>query len=194
MQEERQKSINAYTDSLRNHNKELNRKLRHLITTMNNQTERVLEAKECHLRESYNRSICVISWLIISAIILLVISYLIIQKDLREKARTRKRLEDTIQQNTALLEMRKNIILTISHDIRAPLNVIDGSADLAMDTREKKRRNIHLNNIRRVCKHVVHLLNNLLDVYRLNEAKEIRNDVPFDLHELLERTAAGFLI
>lgn len=63
--------------------------------------------------------------LIISAIILLVISYLIIQKDLREKARTRKRLEDTIQQNTALLEMRKNIILTISHDIRAPLNVID---------------------------------------------------------------------
>ena len=120
MQEERQESINAYTDSLRNHNKELNRKLRHLITTMNNQTERVLEAKECHLRESYNRSICVISWLIISAIILLVISYLIIQKDLREKARTRKRLEDTIQQNTALLEMRKNIILTISHDIRAP--------------------------------------------------------------------------
>ena len=175
MQEERQESINAYTDSLRNHNKELNRKLRHLITTMNNQTERVLEAKECHLRESYNRSICVISWLIISAI-----SYLIIQKDLREKARTRKRLEDTIQQNTALLEMRKNIILTISHDIRAPLNVIDGSADLAMDTREKKRRNIHLNNIRRVCKHVVHLLNNLLDVYRLNEAKEIRNDVPYN--------------
>ena len=39
---------------------------------------------------------------------------------------------------------------------------------------------------------MVHLLNNLLDVYRLNEAKEIRNDVPFDLHELLERTAAGF--
>ena len=43
-------------------------------------------------------------------------------------------MEDTIQQNTALLEMRKNIILTISHDIRAPLNVIDGSAYLAMDT------------------------------------------------------------
>lgn len=39
---------------------------------------------------------------------------------------------------------------------------------------------------------MVHLLNNLLDVYRLNEAKEIRNDVPFYLHELLERTASGF--
>lgn len=61
-----------------------------------------------------------------------------------------------------------------------------------MDTREKKRRNSHLNNIRIVCKHVVHLLNNLLDVYRLNEAKETRNDVPFSLNDLLERVASGF--
>lgn len=88
--------------------------------------------------------------------------------------------------------MRKNIILTISHDIRAPLNVISGSAELAVDTREKKRRNTHLNNIRIVCRHVVHLLNNLLDVYRLNEAKETRNDVPFNLNALLERIAFGF--
>ena len=108
------------------------------------------------------------------------------------KARNRKRLEETIEQNNALLEMRKNIILTISHDIRAPLNIISGSAELAMDTREKKRRNNHLDNIRIVCKQVVHLLNNLLDVYRPNEAKETRNDVPFSLKDLLERTVFGF--
>ena len=159
---------------------------------MDDQTERILTEKEQHLEASYNRSVRIITWLIVSAIVLLVISYLIIQRDLREKARTKKRLEETIKQNTALLEMRKNIILTISHDIRAPLNIISGNAELAMDTRERKRRNIYLDNIGIVCRHVVHLLNNLLDVYRLNEAKEIRNDVPFNLHELLERTASGF--
>lgn len=72
------------------------------------------------------------------------------------------------------------------------MNIISGNAELAMDTRERKRRNIYLDNIGIVCRHVVHLLNNLLDVYRLNEAKEIRNDVPFNLHELLERTASVF--
>lgn len=108
------------------------------------------------------------------------------------KARNRKRLEETIEQNNALLEMRKNIILTISHDIRAPLNIISGSAEPATDTHEKKRRNNHLDNIRIVCKHVVHLLNNLLDVYRPSEAKETRNDVPFSLKDLLERTVFGF--
>ena len=192
MQEERQETIDTYADSLRRHNKALNRKLRTLIATMDEQTERILTEKEQHLEASYNRSVRIITWLIVSAIVLLVISYLIIQRDLREKARTKKRLEETIEQNDTLLEMRKNIILTMSHDIRAPLNIISGNAELAMDTRERKRRNIYLDNIGIVCRHVVHLLNNLLDVYRLNEAKEIRNDVPFNLHELLERTASVF--
>lgn len=192
MQEERQETIDTYADSLRRHNKALNRKLRTLIATMDEQTERILTEKELRLEASYDRSIHIITWLVVTAIILIAASYLIIQRDFREKARTRKRLEETIEQNTALLEMRKNIILTMSHDIRAPLNIISGNAELAMDTRERKRRNIYLDNIGIVCRHVVHLLNNLLDVYRLNEAKEIRNDVPFNLHGLLERTASGF--
>ncbi len=133
----------------------------------------------------------ILSWLF-AKLGFLSADFLIIQRDIKIKARNRKRLEETIEQNNALLEMRKNIILTISHDIRAPLNIISGSAELATDTREKKRRNNHLDNIRIVCKHVVHLLNNLLDVYRLNEAKEIRNDVPFSLKDLLERTVFGF--
>ena len=192
LQEERKRNIETYTDSLRLHNRELNQKLRSLLISLDEQALLALQNKEIRLKDSYEHSTLVITGLIIFSIILLIVSYLIIQRDIREKARNKERLEETIGQNTALLEMRKNIILTISHDIRAPLNIISGSAELAMDTREKKRRNSHLNNIRIVCKHVVHLLNNLLDVYRLNEAKETRNDVPFSLNDLLERVASGF--
>ena len=187
----RKRDIETYTDSLRLHNKELNVKLRMLITSLDEQTSIAFQNKEERLKASYEHSSLVITGLIAFSIILLFVLYLIIQRDIN-KARNRKRLEETIEQNNALLEMRKNIILTISHDIRAPLNIISGSAELATDTREKKRRNNHLDNIRIVCKHVVHLLNNLLDVYRLNEAKEIRNDVPFSLKDLLERTVFGF--
>lgn len=187
-----QRDIDTYTDSLRLCNKELNRKLRLLITSLDEQTWIAFRNKEARLKASYERSTVIITGLIIFSIILLVILYLVIQRDIKIKAKNRKHLEETIEQNIALLEMRKNIILTISHDIRSPLNVISGSAELAVDTREKKRRNTHLNNIRIVCRHVVHLLNNLLDVYRLNEAKETRNDVPFNLNALLERIAFGF--
>lgn len=188
----RQQQINNYTDSLRIQNRELNRKLYALIQYLDEQSQKAFLSKESHVKESYERSVVIVTGLIVSAIILLIISYLIIQRDIREKEKNRKRLEETIKQNFSLLEMRKNIILTISHDIRAPLNVIGGSAELAMDTRDKKRRNNHLNNIKIVCRHITHLLNNLLDVYRLNEAKETRNDVPFNLDDLLERTVSGF--
>lgn len=192
LQEERRRNLETYTDSLRLYNRELNRKLLTLITSLDEQALFALQNKEICLKDSYKHSTHIITCLIIFSIILLIVSYLIIQRDIREKARNKERMEETIEQNTALLEMRKNIILTISHDIRAPLNIISGSAELAMDTRDKKRRNNHLNNIRIICKHVVHLLNNLLDVYRLNEAKETRNDVPFSLNNLLERIASGF--
>ena len=188
----RQQQINNYTDSLRIQNRELNSKLGRLIQDLDEQSQEAFLNKEIQVKESYERSTRIVTGLVISAIILLVFSYLIIQRDIRQKEKTRKRLEETIKQNASLLDMRKNIILTISHDIRAPLNVIGGSAELAMDTRDKKQRNNHLNNIRIVCKHITHLLNNLLDVYRLNEAKETRNDVPFSLHDLLERTVSGF--
>lgn len=192
IEEERQQAIDAHMDSLRIRNKELNKRLYGIIQELDTQSQSILHEKELHIRTSYNRLAKTMTGLIISAIILLVISYWIIMRDIREKEKTSKRLEETIKQNASLLEMRKNIILTISHDIRAPLNVIDGSAELAMDTRDKKQRNNHLNNIRIVCKYITHLLNNLLDVYRLNEAKETRNDVPFSLNDLLERTVSGF--
>lgn len=188
----RQQQINDYTDSLRIQNRELNRKLGRLIQDLDEQSQEAFLNKEIQVKESYERSTMIVTGLVISAIILLLFSYLIIQRDIRQKEKTRKRLEETVKQNASLLDMRKNIILTISHDIRAPLNVIGGSAELTMDTRDKKQRNNHLNNIRIVCKHITHLLNNLLDVYRLNEAKETRNDVPFNLNDLLERTVSGF--
>lgn len=61
MQEERQRSIDLYADSLRSHNRDLNRKLRVLITSMNEQAERVLQAKEHHIKTSYDRSILIIT-------------------------------------------------------------------------------------------------------------------------------------
>lgn len=192
LKNERQRAIEIYMDSLRLHNRKLNRKLRMLITSLDEQTSIAFQNKEEHLKASYEHSSFVITGLIAFSIILLFVLYFVIQRDIKVKARNRKRLEETIEQNNALLEMRKNIILTISHDIRAPLNIINGNAELAADTRDRKRRNRHLANIGTVSRHILHLLNNLLDMYRLNDSKETCNNVPFSLNDLLERIATGF--
>lgn len=190
--EERIRLMNAYADSMRISNRLMAKELDILIANLEEGTWNTLLNREAYLKSTRGRSILITGILIICSIILLLVLFLITQRDIKEKTKNRRHLENTIKQNTELLEMQKNIILTISHDVRAPLNIISGSAELAMDIREKKRRNAHLRNISIVCRRMVHLLNNLLDVYRLNDSKEKRNDVPFNLNDLLERCVFGF--
>lgn len=187
----RRNQVKARIDSLIEGNMKLNIHIRSLIYDIDNTIQRSSENKESEIiamRKKFYKQIGVLT---IAMVVLLIISYLIIHYDIRQRERGKRRLEESIRQNRSLLEMRKKIILTISHDIRGPLNVISGSAELAIDTRDKKKRDSYLNNARYLCRHVVHLLNNLLDVYRLNEAKETPNNVPFRLNVLFDRIAIG---
>lgn len=184
--------FNDSVDSLRQQNKQLNRKLSALISLLDGQTQQSFDFREKRLADMRQSSYRMLAYGLGVAILLLVLSYIIIQRDIQQQETGRRKLEEIIGQNRDLLDMRKKIILTISHDIRAPLSIINGSAELAMDTRDRKKRNSHLANISVVCKHILHLLNNLLDIYRLNEAKETRNNIPFRLSDLLERITTGF--
>ena len=87
---EQQRDIDAYTDSLRLCNKELNRKLRMLITSLDEQTWTAFRNKEARLKASYEHSTLVITGLIIFSIILLFISYLVLQRDIKGKAKNKK--------------------------------------------------------------------------------------------------------
>lgn len=184
--------FNDSVDSLRQQNKQLNRKLSALISLLDGQAQQSFDFREKRLADMRQSSYRMLAYVLGVAILLLVLSYIIIQRDIQQQETGRRKLEEIIGQNRDLLDMRKKIILTISHDIRAPLSIINGSAELAMDTRDRKKRNSHLANISVVCKHILHLLNNLLDIYRLNEAKETRNNIPFRLSDLLERITTGF--
>lgn len=191
-QQQQREQLATYADSLRQRNLQLNGKLSRIIgdfeadamQKMEREHRKIVEQRECSFR--------LISVTAVLAVLLVIVFYLFIHRDITQKYNYRRRLEASDRKKEELLYASRNMMLTISHDIRAPLSIINGSAELAMDTRDKKRRNMYLTNISLVCKHVLHLLNNLLDVYRLNEAKETCNNVPFSLKELLERIASGF--
>lgn len=183
--------LHELTDSLIERNRILNEQLNLIMRQLDDRTRKNIRDRENNITFMREQSYQQIGGLTILLIVLLILSYLIIIRDIQYQKRVKNRLEESIKQNERLLEMRKRIILTISHDIRGPLNVISGSAELAIDTRDKKKRDGYLNNARYLCRHVVHLLNNLLDVYRLNEAKETPNNIPFRLNILLDRIAIG---
>ena len=192
MQEERDRRIDAYADSLRRQNRTLNQKLHILITYLNGQAQAAFISREEKITEARDFSFRLFVLVIVSASSLLFISFLIIRHDIRKEREGRIQLQRINRENEELLGMRKQIILTISHDIRGPLGNISNCVELASETREKKKREGYLENIRHSCRHILNLVNNLMDVYKINETKDTRNEIPFRLNNLLDNISKEY--
>lgn len=189
---EQKEIYRALSDSLERRNRLLNRHINRLVNDFERdamlRTEERLQRVSA-LREQAFALICAISS---AGLLCALLLYVFIYRDIRRKYRDRRELEDSHRKGHEMLEIRKRIIVTLSHDIRGPLNAISGSAELAMNTRDRKRRNAYLTDIIGSARHITQLANSLLDLSRLNEAKETLNPVPFRLIPFLDRIAAEY--
>lgn len=190
-QSEQSRQLSETADSLAHRNYVINQQLKDLIAAMDGRVTEDLQAREQQIIKTRERTKVYLGGITAFIFIALIASYFVIMRDYGKKERGRRKLEESNRKNAELLEMRNKIILTISHDIRGPLNNIIGYTDLAMDTREKKKRNLQLKKVLGRSKHILHLVNNLLDVYRLNQAKETMHPVPFRISDLLNRVVDG---
>ena len=144
---EQKEIYRALSDSLERRNRLLNRHINRLVNDFERdamlRTEERLQRVSA-LREQAFALICAISS---AGLLCALLLYVFIYRDIRRKYRDRRELEDSHRKGHEMLEIRKRIIVTLSHDIRGPLNAISGSAELAMNTRDRKRRNAYLENI-----------------------------------------------
>ena len=174
------------------HMRTLNQKLHVLVTHLDGQAQAAFISREEKITEAGDFSFKLFVLVIVSASSLLFISFLIIRHDIRKEREGRAQLQRINRENEELLGMRKQIILTISHDIRGPLGNISNCVELASETREKKKREGYLENIRHSCRHILNLVNNLMDVYRINETRDTRNEIPFRLGSLLDNISEEY--
>ena len=190
-QSEQSNRLSETADSLAQRNSVINQQLKNLIAAMDERVSTDLQQREQQIIKTREQSKVWLGGITAFIFIALLLSYFVIMRDYSKRERGRRKLEASNRKNSELLEMRNKIILTISHDIRGPLNNIIGYTELAMDTREKKKRNLQLKKVLGRSKHILHLVNNLLDVYRLNQAKETMHPVPFRISDLLSRVVDG---
>ena len=190
-QSEQSRQLSETADSLAQRNLNINQRLKSLIAAMDERVTTDLQEREQQIIETRERTKVCLGGITAFIFLALLLSYIVIMRDYGKKERGQRKLEESNRKNAELLEMRNKIILTISHDIRGPLNNIIGYTDLAMDTREKKKRNLQLKKVLGRSKHILHLVYYLLDVYRINLAKEMMHPVPFRISDLLSRVVDG---
>ena len=184
--------MEVYADSLYMQNQLLNHKLYDLVSLLDNQIQQSFSKRNKEITKTRKNFFQLFTTVIIVALLLFITFFFIIRRDLSKEKKIKLKLRKAIDENENLLEMRNKIILTVSHDIRGPLGNIHNCADLASETREKKKREIYLEDIRHSCHHILHLVNNLMDAYRINEAGDLHNDTPFYLDRFLKRISDEF--
>lgn len=176
----------SHVDSLTVRNAYLNQQISRLLTEFGiadrSIREKIIE------RELFGRkrAVLTVSALSVLAFLLAITFYILLHRDIQERHRNRVRLEKSNKRNEELLAARKNMMLTISHDLRAPLAAISGYAELLPDERNKENRRRYSDAILQSCERMLCLLNTLLGFYRLETGKEQPENKPFRLKPLAD--------
>lgn len=190
--EEYMKQISAHMDSLKQQNKALDIALYSLVIQMDKDANIILKDKANKIKNTFSSFYWFSVLAAVSAAALLVVLFTMTMRDIHRERKRKDKLQGILRENNELLEMRKNIILTVSHDIRGPLGNIANCAELAFGTSSKKKRDGYLDDISRSCAHALRLANRLLDVYKTFEPNEPLNEAPFRLDALLDGISDDF--
>jgi signal transduction histidine kinase/CheY-like chemotaxis protein len=110
-----------------------------------------------------------------------------IENMLRKEEAQRELLTITAQRAEAANNAKSDFLSNISHDIRTPMNAILGmTAIAAMNIDDKERIKDALNKITLSGKHLLGLINSVLDMSKIESGKLSLNDEEFNIAELIE--------
>lgn len=171
-----------------------------VITNKINQLLRAIEEEEMNasiehmdrnreLQKSTNK---LLAFFAVLSVLITGLFIFLITKDISRSKYYRTQLEKSKQYAEDLLRAREKLMLMISHDIRAPLSSITGYIDLLSGLDPDERQQYYLDNMKGSSKHILALVNNLLDSHRLESGEMEINPVPFSPDVLMNEIYTGF--
>ena len=127
---------------------------------------------------------------IIAAIILL----WYIWRDTQKERIYRENLENANEEIRRIMQQRERLLLTITHDIKAPAASISGFIDLMKDYVSNPRGTECLDNIKRSAHHLSHLVAALLDYHQLENGLMKVHSTDFSPKELVTESVEGMRV
>jgi len=110
----------------------------------------------------------------------------------------RKQIERALQEKNAELEQankaKDSFLASMSHELRTPLNGIIGFAEFLADGKPgliNDKQKEYLEDILNSGRHLLHLINDILDIVKIQAGKLELNPEPFRLGDVIREVCAG---
>lgn len=181
-------------DSLYTKNIILNQKLNSLIRTLEFESNRRISDRYRQFVSEREQSYLLISFLAISVSLLAILLYFIIHRELNRKYRYEKELEASDRRNRELLQSRKDMMLSIAHDLRSPLSTIKGAAELLPEESAPERRREYMESISHASDYMLTLVETLMNFYLLDTDQSRSLISVYNLESLFKEVADNFIL
>jgi two-component system, sensor histidine kinase RpfC len=100
------------------------------------------------------------------------------------------RLFDSLRREEAANQAKRRFLSTVSHEMRTPLNAIVGMNDLLRDTPLNTEQAEMVKAMQEASRSMLKLIENVLDISKIEAGKVNIEETDFDLHSLINGTAA----
>jgi len=163
---------------------EISSKISNLLIELNTQIIQSrwqeLENEEAQLRESNQNAL----QLGIGALAVGLIFIILILINVNKGYKLRKALEEANRKNREIMESRHKLLLSVSHDVKTPLNSILGYLELSRQNEKLGKKEIV--SMQNSGIHILALLNNLLEFSALEQGNLQLANTHFSLNELCD--------
>ena len=118
----------------------------------------------------------------------------ILTNTVNERKEFEKQIEESRQKAEESLETRKLFLANISHEIRTPMSAISGMSGILADTEISETQKQYVKAIQSSSKSLMVIVNDILDMSKLESGKFSAEFIPFDLRAILDPLYTTYLL
>lgn len=187
-----QENVAARLNRLQRVSLQLSQRTGLLLEHIQREEKNALQKALGHATQSRHKMVVRIAIIGLVAILIAALLVAYILRDIKRERRDRQRIVEAKTETERIMAQRERLLLTITHDIKAPAASIAGFIELLSEQMSRPKALAYIDSMRHAAIHLQQLVAALLDYHLLESGKAERHDVSFVPQQLAKSCVEEF--